>query len=98
MFGLENQYIADINTILNKYSEIEETIIFGSRAMGNYKKASDVDLAIVGEKVDDNIVNEISYRLNEETFIPYFFDVIRFDKQDKSPIAEHIRKEGKIFV
>ncbi len=46
--------------------------------MGNYKKGSDVDLTIVGEKIDRNILRNISDDLNEEYPLPYFFDVISY--------------------
>lgn len=46
MYGLLDK---DINYIINtliRFPEVEKAIIFGSRAMGNYKKGSNIDLAI----------------------------------------------------
>ncbi|WP_204226487.1 nucleotidyltransferase domain-containing protein [Clostridium botulinum] len=51
MFGLLERDIKYINEVLDKFEEIEKAIIFGSRAMGNYKKGSDVDIAIIGKNV-----------------------------------------------
>ncbi len=38
MFGLLDRDIKYINKALKQYDEVEKAIIFGSRAMGNYKK------------------------------------------------------------
>ena len=45
MFGLLDRDIKYIIKALEQHDEIEKAIIFGSRAMGNYKKGSDVDIA-----------------------------------------------------
>ena len=51
MYGLLDRDIKYIIKALEQHDEIEKAIIFGSRAMGNYKKGSDVDIAIIGENV-----------------------------------------------
>ena len=52
MFGLLDRDIKYIIKALEQHDEIEKAIIFGSRAMENYKKGSDVDIAIIGENVN----------------------------------------------
>ena len=47
MFGLSNEIIGKINNITNKYSKT--FVLFGSRARGDYKKNSDIDIAIIEE-------------------------------------------------
>ncbi|MFD1851650.1 hypothetical protein [Oceanobacillus bengalensis] len=42
MFGLLDSDIRYINNALAKFAEIECGVIFGSRAMGNYKRGSDI--------------------------------------------------------
>ena len=49
MYGLLDRNLKFILEAISKYPEIEEVIIFGSRAMGNYKKGSDIDLALKGK-------------------------------------------------
>ena len=58
MYGLLERDLQYIMEAVRKYSEIEEVILFGSRAMGNYKEGSDVDLALVGEKVDRKLLED----------------------------------------
>lgn len=95
MFGLENRDLVEINLILSKYPEIENVLIYGSRAKGNYKIGSDVDIAIKGRQINNTVVNEIEMNLNEETFIPYFFDVVHYESLTNDELIKHIDKFGK---
>lgn len=51
MYGLLDCDIEYILKAMNQFKEIESAILFGSRAMGNYKKGSDIDIAVCGEKI-----------------------------------------------
>jgi predicted nucleotidyltransferase len=79
-YGLLERDLSYIKKGIEKFSEIEEVTLFGSRAMGNFKKASDVDLAIKGTKVTRTTVIRLSGILNEEYPIPFFFDIIDYEK------------------
>lgn len=48
MFGLEQKYIDIVRNILQKYLKDQKVYVFGSRSVGNFKKYSDLDLAIDG--------------------------------------------------
>ena len=73
MFGLTEHELKDIIAILEKYPAVSQAVIFGSRAKGNYRSGSDIDISIAGEEIDHQVVNEISFILNEETMLPYHF-------------------------
>ena len=53
-----------------EFSEIDRLILFGSRAMGNAKLGSDLDLAVVGAHVDDRIMSKITDSLENKTNLP----------------------------
>jgi len=91
MFGLKENELKEIKEIL-KRENVKTAIIFGSRAKGNFKKGSDVDLAIIGDE------RKISYILNEETFLPYFFDVVNLDKISNKNLLSHIKRVGKKII
>ena len=95
MYGLLDRDLKCISEVVDKYPEVEEVILFGSRAMGNYKKGSDVDLAIVGENVGRNILRRISDDLNEEYPLPYFFDVVGYKDISDEDLKNHIHSAGK---
>lgn len=97
MFGLIDSDIRFIKLALEKFAEIEYGIIFGSRAMGNYKKGSDIDIAIKGEGITSKTLYNLSDLLNEEYPLPYFFDLIHYESISNTNLKAHIDKEGKII-
>ena len=90
MYGLTTKELNEIKKILTQHTS--KAILFGSRAKGNYKKGSDIDIAIIGDE------REVSYLLNEETFLPYFFDVVNLEKIKNKNLIEHIKRVGKWLV
>lgn len=95
MFGLKDRDIRNIQKALSMFPNITKAIIFGSRAMGNYKNASDIDIAIQLNENNLNTIIKISGILNEEMPIPFFVDVINLDMIKNKSLIEHINKEGK---
>ena len=79
------------------FPQIGKAIIFGSRAMGNYKNGSDVDIAVVGESIDNSILYKLDDYLNEVYPLPYFFDIIHYDRISNENLIKHIDKEGKVI-
>lgn len=96
MFGLKSSDIDLIVKTLRRYPEVEEAMIFGSRAMGNYKPGSDVDIALKGN-VTSHAVTNISAELNEQLPLPYKFDVVAYSAITHKPLIEHIDQYGKQF-
>lgn len=80
MYGLLEKDMDYILKALKQFDEIDRAILYGSRAMGNYKKGSDVDIAIQGEKVTEKTIFELDDLLNEVYPLPYFFDIVHFEK------------------
>lgn len=97
MFGLLDRDIKYILQILSKYSEINEAIIFGSRALGNYKKGSDIDLVVKGELLNNRILYAIMDDLNENYPLPYYFDVLIYQDINSDMLIDHIKEFGKII-
>jgi predicted nucleotidyltransferase len=96
-FGLLKRDLDFIFQAVLKFPEIEKAIIFGSRAMGNYKKGSDIDLAIVGEKITYQIKTRLSSIINQELPIPYFIDVVDYKSITNKDLVKHIDTEGKVI-
>ncbi|MBL4655029.1 MAG: nucleotidyltransferase domain-containing protein [Bacteroidia bacterium] len=93
-FGLTGTDLQIIKQVFSEFPEIKEIIVFGSRAMGNYKNGSDVDIVVKGEHVTSDILVKIQTTLNQETPLPYFFDVIHFDKITNNDLIVHIQEHG----
>ena len=97
MYGLLEKDMDYILKALKQFDEIDRAILYGSRAMGNYKKGSDVDIAIQGEKVTEKTIFELDDLLNEVYPLPYFFDIVHFEKLTNQNLIDHIEKNGKVL-
>ena len=97
MFGLGDVDIEIILTVLKSHPEVESALVFGSRAMGNYKPGSDVDLALQGPAVTDALATIISIELNERSPLPYKFDVVAYTNQLSMDLKTHIDAHGTLL-
>ncbi len=97
MHGLLERDLMYIAEALDGNREINKAVLFGSRAIGNYKRGSDVDLALLGERVDAKTVRTISDKLNEEYPIPYFFDVLNYNGISNKELKDHIDEKGIVI-
>jgi len=93
--GLTQADIDRIAAAIKQFPEIDDAVVFGSRAKGSYKKASDVDLAIKGRAVTPEIIQRLNFLLNEELPLPYFFDVVHYESLENRQLVEHIDRVGK---
>ena len=84
----------EMEKVFRNFPELEKVILFGSRAMNTFKPASDVDIALIYKTDDYHIVAEIKNKLEEETKIPYFFDVLDFKTIDSPELKEHVKLNG----
>lgn len=96
-YGLYQSDIANIVHILQQHPEVEEGYVIGSRAMGNYRHGSDVDLVLKGDLLTFAIASRISYLLNEETQMPYQFDVINYNTTRSPELIDHFERVGKLL-
>jgi predicted nucleotidyltransferase len=93
-YGLSNSDIEKIKSVFRNYNEIKETIIFGSRAKGNFKEYSDIDLTIVGENISQRLLFKIEIEL-DLLGLPYIFDLNLRDKISNPDLLDHIKRVGK---
>lgn len=92
-FGLTEDDLQSIISILRQEDSVNKAVVFGSRAIGNYKRGSDVDIAL-GEDLNRQILSSLSYKLNEETFMPYRFDLVNLNTITNEKLLAHIDRVG----
>ncbi|MGB3619223.1 MAG: nucleotidyltransferase domain-containing protein [Catalinimonas sp.] len=93
-FGLRTTDLQAIREALNAFPAVERALLFGSRAKGTQRVGSDVDLALSGVALDERTVRDIAWQLNEETMMPYHFDVLNYDRLDHTALRAHIDRVG----
>ncbi len=96
-FGITDKSYQLLIDTFSKQTEVEQVIIFGSRAKGNYKGGSDIDLAIKGNNITPKLAMDISAFLNEDLPIPYKIDVIDYASLEHAALKEHIDRAGIEF-
>ena len=77
-------------------SGIEKAIIYGSRAKGNFKPGSDIDLTLVGQ---DLTHKDLSFLMEQYYWsdLPYQLDVSLFSEIDNADLINHIKRVGKVI-
>lgn len=92
--GLSDAQIDEILLFTKRFPKVEKVIIFGSRAKGTYKRGSDIDLVLSGDTLSYSVINELSYLLNEESTLPYYFDILNLNEINSSALLSHIKEYG----
>ncbi len=95
-FGLKEDTINKINSVFSKFPEIEEVIIYGSRAKGNYREGSDIDITLKGAQVTDSILSKVSMEIDDLN-TPYLYDISVFHLLNSDSLTEHINRVGLLF-
>ena len=96
MYGLKEIHINQITAVFASYPDIHKAILYGSRAKGNYREGSDIDISLVGEKLNLTILLRIETEL-DDLLLPYNIDVSIFDKIENQELVQHIKRAGIIL-
>ncbi|HET8860905.1 nucleotidyltransferase domain-containing protein [Marivirga sp.] len=93
-FGLPDSLIEKITNILQNHSEVEEALIYGSRAKGNYREGSDIDMVLKGKLLTEDIRNKIFWEIDELNS-PYTLDLFIYHEVTSQELIQHINRIGK---
>ena len=96
LFGLSENTLTQIRQVLAQHPTVETAVIYGSRAKGNYKPGSDIDLTLRGENLGPAELSDINDML-EELLLPYEIDLSLFEHIDNLSLREHIQRVGQVF-
>lgn len=96
MYGLSDLTINDLQNVFRSYPNIKKVVIFGSRAKGNYRDGSDIDLAVIGDGISKEQISNI-YMNIEDSGLLYKVDILDYNKYKAPPIGEHIARVKKPF-
>ena len=95
-FGLTQRTIEQIQNIFQRYPAISHAILYGSRAKGNYKPGSDIDLTLHGQDLDHKLLLQILVEL-DDLLLPYLIDLSIYADIANPNLKEHIDRVGVIF-
>lgn len=95
-FGLSEQTIESICAVLAKYPSVEKAVLYGSRAKGDFKPGSDIDLSLHGTGLSLRELESIDSEL-DELLLPYGIDLLIFDTLSHAGLREHIERVGVVM-
>lgn len=95
-YGLADDELHKLITLFAKHSKIDRVILYGSRAKGNFRTGSDVDITLVGENLDKATLNSLELQI-DDLLLVYQFDISIFHQLANSDLVEHIERVGKII-
>jgi predicted nucleotidyltransferase len=96
MYGLDDRIISDLKRIFSEFEDIDTVVLYGSRAMGNYRNGSDIDITLHGQGLTLKTVYALSDVI-DELYLPYKFDISIYGQIDNPGLLEHISRAGRIL-
>lgn len=95
-FGLKQSTIGKIASVFSQYPEIEKAVLYGSRAKGNYRHGSDIDLTLIGDTLSHAQLSRIETQI-DDLLLPYSVDLSLFKHIDNPDLVDHIKRVGVVF-
>ena len=94
--GLSSETIQKINKVFIRYPSVELVRLYGSRAKGDYRYGSDIDLTIMGDGLSFSQLLKIEMEL-DDLLLPYKIDLSLFRQIENNDLVDHIQRVGIDF-
>ncbi|MFW6348474.1 MAG: nucleotidyltransferase domain-containing protein [Cyclonatronaceae bacterium] len=94
--GLKPRTVEAINGVFARHPEVERAILYGSRAKGNYRNGSDIDLTLDGPDLNLELLFTIENEL-DDLLLPYKIDLSIRAQISNPDLLDHINRVGKVF-
>jgi predicted nucleotidyltransferase len=91
--GIADEHWQKILSVFRKHPSITEVILYGSRAKGNFRNGSDIDIAIKGDCIEDRQLTQISMDY-EDLYLPWKMDVTVYATLSNPDLKNHIDRVG----
>lgn len=95
-YGLPAHTVDQICAVLAQHPEVERAVLYGSRAKGNYKPGSDIDLTLFGDALTSSQCAAIAEAL-DDLLLPYCIDLSLFAELRHPELEAHIQRVGVVF-
>lgn len=95
-FGLSENVINKLQKVFETEPKVHKALIFGSRAKGNYREGSDIDIAIKGEQINFHDVLNLTGKF-EALNLPYEIDLVDYETIKEPALTAHIDRVGMEF-
>ncbi len=94
--GLPDAAMAAIQMVLATYPEVEAAILYGSRALGRHRPASDIDLTLTGHAISNATLARIDADL-DDLLLPWVIDLSALATISHPALLDHIQRAGVLL-
>jgi uncharacterized protein len=94
--GLSSKTLDKIIGALEKYTVVESAIVYGSRAKGNYREGSYIDITLTGAELTYQNLLRIEDEI-EELLLPYLIDISILSTIEDPDVVDHIHRVGVLI-
>lgn len=94
--GIADEHWQKILSVFRKHSSITDVILYGSRAKGNFRNGSDIDIAIKGNHIEDHQLTQISMDY-DDLYLPWKMDVSVYSTLSNADLKDHIDRVGIVL-
>jgi predicted nucleotidyltransferase len=95
-YGLSQDTLNALISVFDRHGEIRKVILYGSRAKGNFKKGSDIDLTLAGKDLTWDKVVCVEEEL-DDLLLPYKLDISCLEQLNNTELIDHIKRVGKVL-
>lgn len=95
-YGLPDSTVLKLKGVFARHPEIEQVLLYGSRAKGNFRPGSDIDLTVIGANIDQQLLGRLLTELDELN-TPYLMDLSLYQQIGSEALKKHIAEHGKVL-
>lgn len=95
-WGLKSSVVNNMRAILTRYPQVSMATLYGSRAKGNFKPGSDIDICLDGSELTFRTMLSIANALNALE-LPQKIDLILRNLVDNPEFLSEIDRTGTVF-
>ena len=92
-YGLKDKEIEALQNLFCSNKNVEQAVLYGSRAKGNYKPFSDIDITLIGDELTRVDLLRLC-RAIDDLLMPYELDMNLYKDIHNLALLEHIGRVG----
>jgi predicted nucleotidyltransferase len=95
-YGLSEEVLEKIRGVFARFPEVAKAVLYGSRAKGNFKPGSDIDLTLEGDALSADLRAVIASAL-DDLMLPYTIDLSLRSSISDADLKEHVDRVGTVL-
>ena len=97
MINIPSDTLNQVIKVISSFPNIKEAYLYGSRARGDHKLTSDIDIAILPDNVDPSLPRDVYAKLEEEVVTALKFDILDIHTTNNPSLLSNIHRD-KVLI